>query len=54
MPGCYCRENCESKATTALAASAPNGNPNKTADEIVTVRPLTSSTSKQRLKQFDG
>ena len=39
---------------TVPAASAPKGNPNKAADEIVTVRPLTTSTSKQRLKQFVG
>ncbi|MCP9910093.1 cupin domain-containing protein [Cyanobium sp. BA20m-p-22] len=41
------------------AASGPNGNPHKAADEkaadeIVTVRPLTTSSSKQRLKQFVG
>ena len=39
---------------TVPAASAPKGNPNKAADEIVTVRPLTTSTSKQKLKQFVG
>ena len=39
---------------TVPADSAPKGNPNKAADEIVTVRPLTSSTSKQKLKQFVG
>ena len=39
---------------TVPAASAPNGKPNKAADEIVTVRPLTTSSSKQRLKQFVG
>ncbi|WP_255022736.1 cupin domain-containing protein [Cyanobium sp. T1G-Tous] len=39
---------------TVPAASAPNGKPHKAADEIVTVRPLTSSSSKQKLKQFVG
>ena len=39
---------------TVPAASAPNGNPNKAAEDIVTVRPLTTSTSKQKLKQFVG
>jgi uncharacterized RmlC-like cupin family protein len=44
---------------TVPAASAPNGNPHKAADEkaadeIVTVRPLTTSSSKQSLKQFVG
>ena len=39
---------------TVPAASAPNGNPNKAAEDIVTVRPLTTSTSKQKLKQFMG
>ena len=44
---------------TVPAASAPNGKPHKAAgekaaDEIVTVRPLTTSTSKQRLNQFVG
>ena len=39
---------------TVPAASAPKGNPNKAADEIVTVRPLTTSTSKQKLKRFVG
>jgi uncharacterized RmlC-like cupin family protein len=39
---------------TVPAASAPNGNPNKVAEDIVTVRPLTTSTSKQKLKQFVG
>ena len=39
---------------TMPAASAPNRKPHKAADEIVTVRPLTTSSSKQRLKQFVG
>jgi uncharacterized RmlC-like cupin family protein len=39
---------------TVPAASAPNGNPKKAAEDIVTVRPLTSSTSKQKLNQFVG
>ena len=44
---------------TVPAASAPNRNPHKAADEkaadeIVTVRPLTTSSSKQSLKQFVG
>ena len=44
---------------TLPAASAPDGKPHtatdkKAADEIVTVRPLTTSSSKQRLKQFVG
>ncbi|WP_254931289.1 cupin domain-containing protein [Cyanobium sp. BA20m-14] len=39
---------------TVPAASAPKGNLNKAADEIVTVRPLTTSTNKQKLKQFVG
>jgi uncharacterized RmlC-like cupin family protein len=39
---------------TVPAALAPNGNPNKAAEDIVTVRPLTTSTSKQKLKQFVG
>lgn len=44
---------------TVPAASAPNRNPHKAADEkaadeIVTLRPLTTSSSKQSLKQFVG
>ena len=39
---------------TLPAASASNGKPHKAADEIVTVRPLTTSSSKQSLKQFVG
>jgi uncharacterized RmlC-like cupin family protein len=39
---------------TVPAASAQNGNPKKAAEDIVTVRPLTSITSKQKLNQFVG
>ena len=39
---------------TVPGASAPNWKPNKAADDIVTVRPLSTSSSKQRLKQFVG
>ena len=39
---------------TVPGASAPNWKPHKAADDIVTVRPLSTSSSKQRLKQFVG
>jgi hypothetical protein len=39
---------------TLPAASAPNRNPKKAVENIVTVRPLTSNTSKQKLNQFVG
>ena len=39
---------------TLPAASAQNKNPNKEADEIVTIRPLTTVDNLQGLKQFVG